>query len=175
MLASFQESRDDAFGFAAAATGGKNSGTLLRRALRLMTGGPAHVDLGARWIAGVITILAALFTTGPAVGKAADLTVPARLDVIGLLTELPHTRMRLNPATPSADTVLRYSGTGSFAERWRWAEERGRSLGTSRYWIGYLVAGDRTGRSMIYSDRDTPVRSGSSTFMGRMRIGTRAA
>ena len=171
-LLALEESRDDGFGFAAAATGGRNSGTLLRRALRLMTGGPAHVDLGPRWIAGVITILAALFTTGPAVGKAADLNVAARLDVLGLLTEEPEKpREMASPARSNPDTVLRYSGTGSFAERWRWAEQRGRSLGSSRYWIGYLVAGDPTGRSMYYSDRDTPVRSGSATFMGRMRIG----
>jgi beta-lactamase regulating signal transducer with metallopeptidase domain/HEAT repeat protein len=170
-LLALEESRDDGFGFAAAATGGR-SGTLLRRALRLMTGGPAHVDLGARWIAGVITILAALFTTGPAVGRAADLTVPARLDVIGLLTAAPDSPKDLpNPAKSNPDTVLRYSGTGSFAERWRWAEQRGRSLGSSRYWIGYLVAGDPTSRNMFYSDRETPVRSGSATFMGRMRIG----
>jgi beta-lactamase regulating signal transducer with metallopeptidase domain/HEAT repeat protein len=170
-LLALEESRDDGFGFAAAATGGKTSGTLLRRALRLMTGGPAHVDLGARWIAGVITILAALFTTGPAVGRAADLTVPARLDVIGLLTDDPDSPTNLPEAKSNPDTVLRYSGAGSFAERWRWAEQRGRSVGSSRYWIGYLVAGDPTGRSMYYSDRDTPVRSGSATFMGRMRIG----
>ena len=171
-LLALEESRDDAFGFAAAATGTRTSGTLLRRALRLMTGGPAHVDLGARWIAGVITILAALFTTGPAVGRAADLTVPARLDVIGLLTAEPDSPKDLpGAAKANPDTVLRYSGTGSFAERWQWAEQRGRSLGSSRYWIGYLIAGDPTGRSMYYSDRDTPIRMGSSTFMGRIRIG----
>ncbi|MDP9177834.1 MAG: HEAT repeat domain-containing protein [Gemmatimonadota bacterium] len=170
-LLALEESRDDGFSFAAAATGG-NSGTLLRRALRLMTGGPAHVDLGARWIAGVITILAALFTTGPAMGRAADLTVPARLDVLGLLTDESDTPQGMpDPAQSNPDTVLRYSGAGSFAERWRWAEQRARSLGSSRYWIGYLVAGDPSARSMYYSDRETPVRSGNSTFMGRMRIG----
>ena len=178
-LLALEESRDDGFGFAAAATGGKSGGTLLRRALRLMTGGPAHVDLGARWIAGVITILAALFTTGPAMGRAADLTVPARLDVVGLLTAEPDNSKAMPDAEPSnpdaaqssPDTVLRYSGAGSFAERWRWAEQRARSLGSSRYWIGYLVAGDPSGRNMYYSDRETPVRSGNSTFMGRIRIG----
>ena len=171
-LLALEESRDDGFGFAAAATGGRGGGTLLRRALRLMTGGPAHVDLGARWIAGVITILAALLTTGPAMGRAADLTVPARLDVVGLLTqESDNSKGMPDAAQSNADTVLRYSGAGSFAERWRWAEQRARSLGSSRYWIGYLVAGDPSGRNMYYSDRETPVRSGNSTFMGRIRIG----
>jgi HEAT repeat protein len=171
-LLALEEFRDDGFGFAAAATGSNNGGTLLRRALRLMTGGPAHVDLGARWIAGVITILAALFTTGPAVGRAADLTVPARLDVLGLLTEeADNVKGMPDPGRANPDTVLVYPGTGSFAERWRWAEQRARSLGSSRYWIGYLVAGDPTGRNMYYTDRETPVRSGTSTFMGRMRIG----
>ena len=174
-LLALEESRDNGVFFAAAATGGGN-GTLLRRALRLMTGGPAHVDLGARWIAGVITILAALFTTGPAVGKAADIPIASRLDVLGFMSAQDDSVPRYTDNTPSAaranpDTVLRYAGTGSFADRWRWAEQRGGSLKANRYWVGYLVAGDPTGRNMIYSDRETPVRSGTSTFMGRMRIG----
>jgi len=165
-LLALEESRDDLFGFAAAATGGK-SGTLVRRAMRLMSGGPAHVDLGARWIAGVITILAAFLTTGPAVGKAANLSMTSRADVLGFLAAEPDSV----PRYANPDTVLTYAGVGSFAERWRWAEQRARSLRASKYWVGYLVAGDPTGRNMFYSDRETPVRSGNSTFMGRMRVG----
>lgn len=174
-LLALEESRDNGFLFAAAATGG-DRGTLLRRAMRLMTGGPAHVDLGARWIAGVITILAALFATGPAVGKAADLSIASRLDVLGFLAadadSVPrYAKGILDPAGSNPDTVLRYAGAGSFAERWIWAEQRARSLRASKYWVGYLVAGDPTGQNMFYFDRDTPVRSGNSTFMGRMRVG----
>ena len=174
-LLALEESRDNGLLFAAAATGGGN-GTLLRRALRLMTGGPAHVDLGARWIAGVITILAALFATGPAVGKAADLSIPSRLDVLGFLAADPDSVPRyakgvLDASQSNPDTVLRYAGNGSFAERWRWAEQRARSFRGNKYWVGYLIAGDPTGRNMFYFDRETPVRSGNGTFTGRMRIG----
>ncbi|HLE57352.1 MAG TPA: HEAT repeat domain-containing protein [Rhodothermia bacterium] len=175
-LLALEESRDNRFGFAAAATGGGTSGTLLRRAMRLMTGGPAHVDLGARWIAGVITIFAVLLTTGPTIGRAANVPGASRLDVLGFLGQesdsVPARQYGLpDPARSNPDTILRYIGNGSFAERWRWAEQRASSLRSSRYWIGYLVAGDPTGRDMYYMDRETPVRSGSATFMGRMRIG----
>jgi beta-lactamase regulating signal transducer with metallopeptidase domain/HEAT repeat protein len=173
-LLALEESRDNDLIFAAAATG--SGGTLLRRAMRLMTGGPAHVDLGARWIAGVITILAALFATGPALGRAAEISIVPRAEVMGFFAggsdPAPgKVRGLPDPARSNADTVLTYSGNGSFAERWRWAEQRGHSLRSSRYWIGYLVAGDVTGRDMYYSDRATPVRSGTSTFVGRIHVG----
>src|SRR4029078_7671312 len=53
-----EESRHQGFGLAAART----SGSLLRRAERLITGRNSNVELGPRWIAGVLTIAAALFT-----------------------------------------------------------------------------------------------------------------
>jgi beta-lactamase regulating signal transducer with metallopeptidase domain/HEAT repeat protein len=175
-LLALEESRDDGLGFAAAATGTGSDATLLRRAMRLMTGGPAHVDLGARWIAGVITILAAFFTTGPAMGRAADISVSSPMEVLGFLAaereSVPGGVTGLSAAAQSnPDTVLSYSGNGSFVERWRWAEQRAHALRSSRYWIGYLVAGDATGREMYYSDRETPVRSGASTFIGHIQIG----
>jgi len=173
-LLALEESRDGGIMFAAAATGG---GTLFRRAMRLMSGGPAHVELGARWIAGVITIFAAFFTTGPAIGKAANLPIVSRLEVMGFLSpgsdSVPrYAKERPDPARSNPDTVLIYSGNGSFGERWQWAEQRARTLKSSKYWIGYLVAGDATGVNMFYSDRDIPVRSGNSTFSGHMRIGS---
>ena len=169
-----EESRDGEIMFAAAATGG---GTLFRRAMRLMSGGPAHVELGARWIAGVITIFAAFFTTGPAIGKAASLPIVSRLEVMGLLSpgsdSVPrHYKGSPDPTRSNPDTVLIYSGNGSFGERWQWAEQRARTLNSSKYWIGYLVAGDATNRNMYYADREVPVRSGNSTFSGHMRIGS---
>jgi beta-lactamase regulating signal transducer with metallopeptidase domain/HEAT repeat protein len=173
-LLALEESRDD-FSFAAAASGRGDRGSLLRRAMRLLSGGPAHLDLGARWIAGVITILAALFTTGPAVGKAADIPIASRLDVLGMLASEPDTVDRekygSNSTLAAPDTVITYGGSGSFGDRWQWASDRARSLRSTRYWVGYLVAGDPTQSSMVYSDRDVPVRSGTSTFRGRMKFG----
>ncbi len=173
-LLALEESRDGGIMFAAAATGG---GTLFRRAMRLMSGGPAHVELGARWIAGVITIFAAFFATGPAIGKAANLPIVSRLEVMGLLSPGADSVPRYykgspDPTRSNPDTVLIYSGNGSFGERWQWAEQHARSLKSSKYWIGYLVAGDATGVNMYYSDREIPVRSGNSTFSGHMRIGS---
>ena len=169
-LLALEESRDEGIVFAAAATGG---GTLFRRAMRLMKGGPAHVDLGARWIAGVITIFAAFFTTGPAIGKAANIPMVSPLEVMAFLSPAADsasrsTKERTDFTRSDPDTVLRYSGSGSFNERWQWAEQRARSLGSSTYWIGYLVAGDPSG-NMIYSS-EMPVRSGMSTFSGKLRF-----
>ncbi|HUQ19682.1 MAG TPA: HEAT repeat domain-containing protein [Gemmatimonadaceae bacterium] len=169
-LLALEETRHPELIFAAAADGNSDRGALLRRAMRLMTGAPAHLDLGGRWIAGVITILAALFTTGPAVGRAAAIPLASKLDVVGMLTTESEPKT-IEPVRAKADTVLRYSGAGSFADRWQWAEQRGRQLSSRRYWVGYLVAGDANDASLVYMDRETPVRSGTSTFMGRMRIG----
>jgi len=168
-LLALEESRGTSPAFATAADGNSDRGSLLRRAMRLMTGTPAHLDLGGRWIAGVITILAALFTTGPAVGRAAAIPLASKLDVLAMLA--PESKPQsVESARSTPDTVVRYRGSGSFTERWEWAADRGRQLGSSRYWIGYLVAGDPTGMNDVYMDRDTPVRSGTSTFMGRMRF-----
>ena len=66
-----EESRGEGFGLAAAATGG----SLLRRAERIITGRNPYVELGPRWIAGVVTIGAALFTGSDAfAGIQASLT-----------------------------------------------------------------------------------------------------
>jgi beta-lactamase regulating signal transducer with metallopeptidase domain/HEAT repeat protein len=168
-LLALEESRDGEVMFAAAATGG---GTLFRRAMRLLSGGPAHVELGARWIAGVITIFAAFFTTGPAIGKAANLPIVSPLEVMGLLSPGTDSVPRYSRGDANPDTVLIYSGSGLFGERWQWAEQRARDLKSRTYWIGYLVAGDATGANTYYSDRDVPVRSGNATFSGHMRIGS---
>jgi HEAT repeat protein/beta-lactamase regulating signal transducer with metallopeptidase domain len=172
-LLSLEESRDDGFTFAAAATGRGDRGSLLRRAMRLLSGGPAHLDLGARWIAGVITIFAALFTTGPAVGKAADIPIASKLDVIGMLTSesdsVEHGKYASDASRSAPDTVLIYGGRGSFTERWRWAVDRAGSLRSNRYWIGYLVAGDPTSQ-LVYQDNDVPIRAGNSYIKGRMKM-----
>lgn len=168
-LLAIEETRHPDLVFVAAADGNSDRGALLRRAMRLMSGAPAHLDLGGRWIAGVITILAALFTTGPAVGKAAAIPLASKLDVVAMLTPESEPKT-VEPTRAKADTVLHYSGAGSFGERWQWAEQRGRQLNSRSYWVGYLVAGDATGMNLVYMDRETPVRSGTSTFTGRMHI-----
>lgn len=162
-----EESRAAEFGLAAAASGG----SLLRRAKRLLSGGPAHIELGPRWIAGVITISAALFTGREATGTVirASLT-PSPI----VQTDGPDTteakRRKPDPSKAGPGSVVRSPTTGSLADRWRWAEQRSRSMGGS-YWIGYLVAGDETGKSRFYSD-NIPVRiDGDVTISGHMHLG----
>ncbi|MBA3342561.1 MAG: HEAT repeat domain-containing protein [Gemmatimonadaceae bacterium] len=162
-----EESRTAGFGLAAAATGG----SLLRRAKRLLSGGPAHIELGPRWIAGVITISAALFTGREATGTViqASLT-PSPIVQAGESDTTEKKRAQPDPSKAGPANVVRAPTTGSLADRWRWADQRARGIGGS-YWIGYLVAGDETGKSRYYAD-DIPVRiDGDVTISGHMHMG----
>ncbi|MBA3403426.1 MAG: HEAT repeat domain-containing protein, partial [Gemmatimonadaceae bacterium] len=163
-----EESRTAGFGFAAAATGG----SLLRRARRLMGGTPPHVELGPRWIAGVITISAALLTGREATGSMiqASLT-PSPVIRAGEPDTTRSERTRPDPSKAGPASVLRSPAGGSLSDRWRWAEQQSRSMQRGTYWIGYLVAGDEAGKSRYYSD-DIPVRIGrDSFFSGHMNLG----
>ena len=161
-----EESRAEGFGLAAAATGG----SLLRRAHRLITGRTPHVELGPRWIAGVITISAALFTGREAMAVTQSSFMP--LPVVAADTEKDSTEKRRGLPDPSRGgpaTVAKSPTGGSLDNRWKWAESRGRSLGT--YWIGYVVAGDPNGKWRYYAD-DIPVSiDRSTTISGHMMLG----
>lgn len=160
-----EELRSDNYYLAAAASGG----SLLRRVRRLLGGQPAHMELGPRWIAGVITISAALLTGRQAMGSAvqASLTPTSFVsapssDTVGKERDKPDIS-RAGPAS-----VLRSPAAGSLAERMRWAGRRGLS---GSYWIGYLVAGDETGKARYYSS-DMPVRiDGDVTLSGSINFG----
>ena len=163
-----EESRAEGYGLAAAATGG----SLLRRAHRLITGRTPHVELGPRWIAGVITIAAALFTGGEAMARGvessfAPLVVSATED-----QKEDSTRKYRNdpdPARAGPGRVVKSPVGGSLDERWRWATSQSRGLGT--YWVGYLIAGDQSGKSHYYAD-DIPIHFGQSTHIsGHMMLG----
>ena len=156
-----EEARDQGFGLAAAATGG----SLLRRAQRLLSGRPAYLELGPRWMAGVITIGAGLFAGNDAFAaiRAAYLpviSVSANSDSVGKTK-----RVDTSQAKPS--TVIKSPASGSLADRARWAEK---NSGSKDYWIGYLIAGDPSGKK--YYTSDLPVRlEGNVTMSGSMSFG----
>jgi HEAT repeat protein len=157
-----EESRGQGFGLAAAATGG----SLLRRAERLITGRNSYVELGPRWIAGVLTIAAALFTGNKAIaGIQSSFTVtPAAATKDS--TKKHDRNFDNSRAAPSS--VTRAPLSGGVSERFKWAERNG---GSGSYWIGYLVAGDETGKSRFYTS-EMPVRiDGDVTLTGRMSLG----
>ena len=158
-----EESRNQGFGLAAAATGG----SLLRRAERLMTGRNSYVELGPRWIAGVLTIAAALFTGNKALaGIQSSFTPVAPIAAISDSTEKQKRNFDNSRAAPSS--VIKAPLAGSLDERWKWAEKNG---GSGSYWIGYLVAGDETGKNRFYTS-EMPVRiDGNLTVSGRMSLG----
>lgn len=153
---------------AAAATGG----SLLARVRRLLSGGPVHVDLGARWAAGVLGILAAAFAAGglrPASPAEAGIVVPERFDPKPAETQSTPAVQDSAGAKPSR--VIRYDGSGPLAERWRWALQRAADERADSLWIGYVVRGDATAKDWLHIDRRIPVRMGGNIMMGTFRFG----
>lgn len=168
-LLALEDSRDDNVLFAAAATG---NGSLLRRISRLLGGAPDHVS-GSRWVAGVITIAAALLAGRQAVGMSAQ-SVPALSAITRASFFAPPDtitdKYSVDPQRAAPDTVIRVT-TGSLAERVRNAGDRAASLGGRRYWIGYLVAGDPSGQELFHFDRYVSIRGEGITFSGHTRFG----
>jgi beta-lactamase regulating signal transducer with metallopeptidase domain/HEAT repeat protein len=165
-LLTLEEARPDSYHLAAAARGG----TLLRRVQRLIPGQPAHMELGPIWIAGVVTIAAALFTGREAValGVHSSLIPGTRIEMAADTIDKDSRRPDPSKAAPS--TVIRAPGGGSLDERWSWAERRGASLGSS-YWIGYVVQGDPDATSFYYaSDVPVSISNGSIQMSGSMRF-----
>ncbi len=172
-LLALEESRTDGLVFAAAATGG----SLVKRARRLLVRESNHSDLGPRWIAGLITIVAALFTATQAVGgtvrtafvREASVSPPRSIASDTISRKRDDGWPDASRAAP--ERVLRAPAGGSLAERWRWAEKQGRNLPSRSYWIGYVVAAPSDESARYYFDANVPVRIGESTFSGRMQLG----
>ncbi|HVF40241.1 MAG TPA: HEAT repeat domain-containing protein [Gemmatimonadaceae bacterium] len=171
-LLALEHSRSEGLVFAAAATGG----SLLKRAQRLLVREPAHSEIGPRWIAGLITILAALFTASQSVEATVRASFIPNIGGIqvGFSDSDTTTKSRdgwPDPSRAAPTRVLRAPAGGSLAERWKWADDQSRSLGSDTYWIGYLIAGSSNPRHRYYFDDQIPVRIGTSTFSGRMHLG----
>jgi HEAT repeat protein len=158
-----EEARGAGFTLAAAA----NGGSLLRRAQRILTGTSPYVELGPRWIAGVITIGAALFTGRDAIAGIQASYAPS--SSFAESADSTEKRSRVPDNSRAAPASVTKAPLGSpLAERWRWAEK---NAGSGTYWIGYLVGGDPTGGSRYYTS-DLPVRiDGNVTITGRMNFG----
>jgi beta-lactamase regulating signal transducer with metallopeptidase domain/HEAT repeat protein len=161
-LLALEESRGAGFGLAAAATGG----SLLKRARRLITGKAASIELGPRWIAGVITIAAAMFTGNEAFGAIQTSFVVAsspRSDNDSTKSWKP------DPSRAAPSSVTKAPVGGSLAERWKWAE---RNSGSSRTWIGYLIGGDESEKNRMYvSEIPVHIKDGNVTMSGRINFG----
>jgi beta-lactamase regulating signal transducer with metallopeptidase domain/HEAT repeat protein len=162
-LLALEETRTPDYGLAAAATGG----SLLKRVRRIVLGEPTHVELGPRWIAGVVTIAAAMFAGSEAVALDVRASLVPTFEVAAS-TDTTRKDRRPDPSRGAPSTVVRAPSGGSLEDRWQWAQQRGSTLG-STYWIGYLVAGDKSGRSQYYAS-ETPVwiSNGSITMTGSM-------
>ena len=145
-LLALEVQRDDAPRLALAATGG----SLLRRAARLLTGGPAYSDLGARWAASVLTAAFVVAASGPAVEAAAQAVPAPRIVAVDSARARPR-------------FVLTSDQSTSLRDRWVSADSAMRTRGARSYWVGYRVS--RTGRDneWYYLDQRTPVAIGPSS------------
>jgi beta-lactamase regulating signal transducer with metallopeptidase domain/HEAT repeat protein len=154
-LLALEESRSP-FGFAAAA----NGGSLLRRARRLLSVQPSHREIGPRWIAGIVTIAAALLTGREAVGLGVQSSFTPATFVESLDRMEDSTRKErrgaADPRKAQPLSVVKSAAGGSLESQWRWAEQQGTRAGGS-YWIGFLVAGDAVQDRTLYMDDELPV------------------
>src|SRR4029078_9842900 len=123
--------------------------------------------LGPMWVAGILTISAALFTGREAMAAIQSSYLPvATPSSVKDSTAKHHRTPDMSQAAPSK--VLRAPAGGSLADRWKWAE---RNSEGSPYWVGYLVAGDESGKERYYTS-DVPIRiDGNVTLSGRMSLG----
>ena len=157
-LLALEESRAD-FGLAAAAT----DGSLLRRARRLITGTTPHVELGSRWVAGVLTIAAVLLTGRDAIGSTVASFTPVPVIAAAPKDDsVKKWHVVPDPSRAGPGRISMAPRTMSFADRMRWAESAAR--GQETYWVGYVIAGPASGARRYYSD-DIPVSLGRGTSM----------
>ncbi len=133
-------------------------GSLWRRVERLIGGKSAPLDLGARWFAGVITVITAGFSLGGAARAETRLDSSALMQGISV-QELPG-------AQP--DTVIRIVGNAPLGQRWQQAMQQAR--GRRSYYIGYVLPGDARRRESFYFDDSVAVRTEDGYLTGRLRF-----
>ena len=165
-LLALEERRGEEYVLAAAATGG----SLVKRVRRIVLGEAAHLEIGPRWIAGLVTLAAALFAGREAVALGVHSALIPGYRIESPADTTGKEDRRPDPARAAPSTVLRAPSGGTLEERWRWAEQRGGQLGGS-YWVGYVVPGDPAARSLYYaSDVPVHISNGSIQMSGSMRF-----
>ena len=158
VLLTVEEWRSERISFAPAATGGN----LALRIRKLIGEEDRKLDVGPRWFAGVVTVVAVLLAGG---GVASDQADAQSLEVLSEAQATQDT-MRARPAS-----VARYDGAGGLEEGWKWANNAARSKGYDRYWIGYVVDPGTTNNDWFYLDRSSPVNVGNNSWIsGHMRF-----
>ena len=156
VLLTVEEWRSERISFAPAATGG----SLATRIRKLIGEDERRLDVGPRWFAGVVTVVAVVVATAGAVSDRADAQSTRKLD------EVPTTQ---DTARARPSVIHKFAGTGTLDERWKWATETARKQNLERYWIGYIVRTSGT-NDWLYLDRAAPIRAGNSWVTGHMRF-----
>ncbi len=165
-LLALEERRGEEYVLVAAATGG----SLVKRVRRIVLGEAAHVEIGPRWIAGLVTLAAALLAGREAVALGVHSSLVPGYRIESPADTTGKRDRRLDPSRAAPSTVLRAPSSGTLEERWRWAEQRASQLGGS-YWIGYVVPGNPSAKSLYYaSDVPVHISNGSIQMSGSMRF-----
>jgi HEAT repeat protein len=68
------------------------------------------------------------------------------------------------------DLVLSAPADAGLAARAAWADRTARDRQFASWWIGWSIAGDTTGRTWYYIDRNSPVHNSATFSMGAIRI-----
>jgi beta-lactamase regulating signal transducer with metallopeptidase domain/HEAT repeat protein len=154
VLLKVEEWRSARITFAPAATGG----SLSARVRKLIGEDDRRVDVGPRWFAGIVTIVALLTTAGSA---REDLSAGTP-NPVAILQDTARAR----PAS-----VAKYSGNADLSERIKWAHATANDKRFRQYWVGYTISDAVPGSEWVYIDRDSPVMAGDTWVSGRMRFG----
>jgi beta-lactamase regulating signal transducer with metallopeptidase domain/HEAT repeat protein len=158
-LVTLEELRGTALALSAAAVG-EGRGLLWHRARRLLTGAPAHADLGPAWMAGVVTLAASLLVSGRAIPAAAQVTSP-RADAPAVTVT--------DSAGARPSSVTRVETGGELAIRWRRADSSAAAGEARLYWVGYRIHGDSTSRDWYFFD-EIPVVTGLGASSGHLHF-----
>ena len=156
VLLTVEEWRSERISFAPAATGG----TLATRIRKLIGDDERKLDVGPRWFAGIVTVVAVVVATAGAVSDRADAQSTRKLD------EVPASQ---DTARARPSVIHKFAGTGTLEERWKWATETARKQNLERYWIGYIVRTSGT-NDWLYLDHAAPIQAGNSWVTGHMRF-----
>jgi beta-lactamase regulating signal transducer with metallopeptidase domain/HEAT repeat protein len=155
VLLAVEEWRSARISFAPAATGG----SLSLRVRKLIGEEDRKFDVGPRWFAGIVTIIALISTAGSAAREELQAEPPSE----------SFTMQDTARARPG--TVTKYSGSQDLPDRVAWAHTTANDSNYRNYWIGYTIDDAVNAREWIFIDRDSPVRAGDTWISGRMRFG----
>lgn len=138
-------------------------GPLLRRIERLVHGRSASAELGVRWAAGVLGLLALLLVSSGVIRVPGATAAPVaeRTGTAGRDSTLPIERSSLPSPVPAV-------AGRTLDERWHRAQRAAAAGGS--YWLAWSVAGSADRRYRYHVDDSVSIRIDGERVRGRVRL-----